>query len=115
MPRPKNPNNNYFNSDVEEAIHAFNICDDERERNKLFKIIYPALAKVAQVWRNKIKPTYVEIPDDELEMDCVTYMLERLHMVKRGKGKAFSYLTVTARNYYIKENMKWYAKHKNNT
>jgi len=114
MPRPKNPNNNYFNSDVEEAIHAFNLCDDERERNKLFSIIYPALAKVAQVWRNKIKPDYIEIPPDELEMDCITFLLEKMHMVKRGKGKAFSYLTVTARNYYIQENMKWYAKHKKN-
>ncbi len=114
MPRPKNPNNNYFNSDVEEAVHAFNLCDDERERNKLFSIIYPALAKISQVWRNKIKPTYIEIPPDELEMDCTTFMLEKLPMVKKGKGKAFSYLTVTARNYYIQENMKWYAKHKKN-
>jgi hypothetical protein len=114
MPRPKNPNNNYFNESVEEAVHSYNLSTDEREKNKLFSIIYPALAKIAQVWRNKIKPTYVEIQDDELEMDCITYMLERLHMVKKGKGKAFSYLTVTARNYYIQENMKWYAKHKKN-
>lgn len=114
MPRPKNPNNNYFNSDVEEAVHLYNVSTDDRERNKLFSIVYPALAKIAQVWRNKIKPTYIEIPPDELEMDCITFMLEKLPMVKRGKGKAFSYLTVTARNYYIQENMKWYAKHKKN-
>lgn len=114
MPRKPNPNNNYFNSSVEEAIHAYNICDDEREKNKLFAIIYPALAKLSEVWRNKIKPTYIEIPPDELEMDCITFMLEKLHMVKEGKGKAFSYLTVTSRNYYIQENMKWYAKHKKN-
>lgn len=110
MPRKKNPNNNYFNSDVEEAIHAYNKSTDERERNKLFSIVYPALCKVAEVWRNKIKPTYIELPPDELEMDCVTFMLEKLPMIKSGKGKAFSYLTVTARNYYIQGNMSAYKK-----
>ena len=47
-----------FNA-VENAIHQFNLSTDERERNQLFSIIYPALAKICQVWRNKIKPTYV--------------------------------------------------------
>lgn len=111
MPRKKTTNS-YFNSDVEDAIHAFNVCTDERERNDLFKTIYPALQKMAQVWRNKIKPTYVELPDDELEMDCVTFMLEKLPMIKAGKGKAFSYLTVTARNYYILANQQAYSKKK---
>jgi hypothetical protein len=110
MGRKKNPNNNYFNQDVETAIHLYNLSTDDREKNKLFNTIYPALAKVAEVWRNKIKPVYVELTPEELEMDCITFMLERLHMIKEGKGKAYSYLTVTARNYYIQENMKGYAK-----
>lgn len=110
MPRPKNPNNNYFNSNVETAIHLYNLSTDNIEKNKIFNTIYPALAKLAEVWRNKIKPVYVELTPEELEMDCITFMLERLHMVKEGKGKAFSYLTVTARNYYIQENMKGYSK-----
>lgn len=110
MPRKKNPNNNYFNEDVETAIHTYNVCSDEREKNRIFRIIYPALAKVAEVWRNKIKPTYVELPPDELEMDCICFMLEKLPMIKAGKGRAFSYLTVTARNYYIQANMVAYRK-----
>lgn len=110
MPRKKSPNNNYFNEDVEAAIHNYNLSTDERERNRIFGVIYPALGKIAEVWRNKIKPTYVELPPDELEMDCVCFMLEKLPMIKEGKGKAFSYLTVTARNYYIQANMKAYKK-----
>lgn len=110
MGRKKNPNNNYFNQDVENAIHQFNLTTDERERNKLFSIIYPALAKICQVWRNKIKPTYVQLPDTELEADCLTFLLEKLPMIKAGKGKAFSYLTVTARNYYILANQTAYRK-----
>jgi hypothetical protein len=108
MPRKKNPNNNYFNESVEQAIQNYNACTNEREKNRIFSIIYPALAKVAQVWRNKIKPTYVYLSAEELEMDCLTFMLEKLPMITPGKGKAFSYLSVTARNYYIQENMKGY-------
>ena len=101
MARKKNPNNNYFHEGIEQAIHSYNISSDERERNRLFNIIYPALIKLCEVWYNKIKPTYVNLTPDEMQMDCITYILERLHMIKEGKGKAFSYLTVTARNYYI--------------
>lgn len=109
MPRKKTVNN-YFNESVEQAISLFNKSTDERERNKLFLIIYPALAKIAQVWRNKIKPVYVELPDEELEMDCVTFLLEKLPMIKDGKGKAFSYLTVTAKHYYMLANQNAYKK-----
>jgi hypothetical protein len=115
MPRPKNPNNQYFNSDVEEAIHTYNVSTDEDERRKLFRIIYPALAKVAEVWRNKIKPVYVLLSPEELELDCIAFMVDKLPMVKRGKGKAFSYLTVTAHNYYIQANMVAYTKRKKNS
>ena len=110
MPRPKNPNNQYFHSGVEDAIHQYNLSTDTAEKNKLFKIIYPALFKVAEVWYNKIKPSYVELPPEEIQADCLCFLVEKMHMVKEGKGKAFSYLTVTARNYYIQQNMIAYKK-----
>lgn len=108
----KKKTNNYFDEKVEEAVHLYNLSLDDRERNNLFKLIYPALAKLAQVWRNKIKPTYIEMPEDELEMECITFLMEKLPMVKKGKGKAFSYLTVTARNFYILGNQQAYSKKK---
>jgi hypothetical protein len=70
---------------------------------------------VAEVWRNKIKPVYVLLSPEELELDCIAFMVDKLPMVKRGKGKAFSYLTVTARNYYIQANMVAYTKRKKNS
>lgn len=109
MPRKKTVNN-YFSDDVENAIHKYNQSTDDRERNRLFSIIYPALCKIAEVWRNKIKPVYVDLPADELEMDCVTFLLEKLPMIKAGKGKAFSYLTVTAKHYYMLANQNAYKK-----
>jgi len=41
----------------------------------------------------------------DIQYDCIAFLTEKLPMVKEGKGKAFSYLTVTARNFYIQNNM----------
>ena len=110
MARKKNPNSvsNYFDESVETAIHLYNKAETERERNRLFSIIYPALSKVSEVFYNKVKPTYIEGEPLEIQMDCIAYLTERLFRIKEGKGKAFSYMTVCARNFYIFHNMKGY-------
>jgi hypothetical protein len=109
MGRKKNPANNYFHEGVEEAIHLYNKSESELERNRLFLIIYPALAKISEVMYNKVKPTYMDGEIDEIMMDCTCYLSERLYRVKEGKGKGFSYMTVCARNYYIFHNMRGYT------
>jgi hypothetical protein len=109
MGRKKNPANNYFNEGVEEAIHLYNKSESELEKNRLFLIIYPAIYKIAEVYYNKIKPTYMDGEVDEIMMDCTCYLAERLYRVTSGKGKAFSYLTVCARNYYIFHNQRGYT------
>jgi hypothetical protein len=110
MGRKKNPNSvsNYFDESVETAIQLYNVAESDRERNRLFSIIYPAISKIAEVFYNKIKPIYVLGDPIEIQMDCIVYLTERLKMIKEGKGKAFSYLTVCARNFYIFHNMKGY-------
>ena len=110
MGRKKNPNSvsNYFNESVEEAIQLYNIAETDREKNRLFAIIYPALSKIAEVFYNKVKPTYMEGDPIEIQMDCIQYLTERLYRIKEGKGKGFSYMTVCARNFYIFHNMKGY-------
>jgi hypothetical protein len=108
MPRKKNPNNNYFHEGVEEAIQLYNIAETEREKNTLFAIIYPALFKIAEVYYNKIKPIYMEGEPIDIQYDCVGYLTERLYRIQRGKGKAFSYMTICAKNYYIFHNDRGY-------
>jgi hypothetical protein len=108
MPRKKKPENNYFHEGVEQAVLDYNKSSSQDERDRLFRIIYPAIAKIAQVMYNKIKPTYVDGFSMDTQYDCIAFLTEKLHMVKEGKGKAFSYLTVTARNYYIQANMHGY-------
>ena len=109
MGRKKNPANNYFHEGVEEAIHLYNKSESELERNRLFLIIYPALAKISEVMYNKVKPMYMDGEMEDIMMDCTCYLSERLYRVKEGKGKAFSYMTVCARNYYIFHNTRGYT------
>jgi hypothetical protein len=111
MGRKKNPNSvsNYFNSDVEEAIQLYNKAETQSERDRLFRVIYPAISKIAEVMYNKVKPTYMDGEPLDIMMDCTAYLSERMDMIKAGKGKAFSYFTVCARNYYIFHNMRAYT------
>jgi hypothetical protein len=109
MPRKKNPSNNYFHEGVEEAIQLYNKSESELERNRLFSIIYPALAKISEVYYNKMKPQYIDDEPLHVQMDCTAYLTERLYRIKTGKGKAFSYMTVCARNYYIFHNSRGYT------
>jgi hypothetical protein len=110
MPRKKNPNNNYFHEGIEQAILLYNKSESELERNRIFVNIYPALAKISEVMFNKIKPTYVEGDPMDIQMDCTAFLTQKLPFIKEGKGKAFSYMTVTARNFYIQANMIAYKK-----
>jgi ribosomal protein L17 len=109
MGRKKNPANNYFHEGVEEAIQLYNKSESELEKNRLFSVIYPAIYKIAEVYYNKVKPTYMEGEALDIIMDCTCYLSERLFRIKEGKGKAFSYLTVCARNYYIFHNTRGYT------
>ena len=111
MPRKKNPNSasNYFNESVEEAIQLYNSAETQLEKDKLFRIIYPAIYKIAEVMYNKVKPSYMDGEMLDIMMDCTSYLTERMFRIKEGKGKAFSYFTVCARNYYIFHNSRAYT------
>ena len=109
MPRKKSPSNQYFNESVEQAIQLYNASQTQLERDRHFRIIYPAIYKIAEVYYNKIKPVYMECEALEIMMDCTCYLSERLFRIKEGKGKAFSYMTVCARNYYIFHNQRGYT------
>ena len=109
MGRKKNPDNQYFNESVEQAIQLYNASKTQLERDRYFLIIYPAIYKIAEVYYNKVKPTYMDGEPLEIMLDCTCYLSERLFRIKEGKGKAFSYLTVCARNYYIFHNTRGYT------
>ena len=110
MPRKKNPNNNYFNQEVEDAVCAYLHTDNQSEREKHFRIIYPALCKIAEVWYNKLKFSYSDDDREDVMANCVAWLVEKMDKFKCGQGtKAFSYYTVTAKFYYMQLSNKNYA------
>jgi hypothetical protein len=116
MPRKKNPNNNYFNSDVENAVCVYLNSTNDRERETAFRIIYPALQKISEVWHNKLKVSYHDTDSIDMQMDCVAHIVEKMHMFECGKGtKSFSYFTVMAKFYYMIHNQKNYKYFQRNT
>ena len=110
MPRKKNPDNNYFNQSVEDAVCVYLNSDNQRERETAFRIIYPALCKIAEVWFNKLKVSYMDTDAIDMQMDCVAHIVEKMHMFECGKGtKSFSYFTVMAKFYYMIHNNRNYT------
>ena len=105
MPRKKNPDNNYFNQAVEDAVCIYLNSDNQREKENAFKLIYPAICKIAEVWFNKLKISYYDTDSIDMQMDCVAHIVEKMHMFECGKGtKSFSYFTVMAKFYYMIHN-----------
>lgn len=95
----------YFGTPAQDAIIEYNNCDDPIERSKIYeeRIKYP-FEKLAENVLNTFKFTYFDIPKEEIQKEVVSFMVERLHMYKPGKGRAFSYFTIVAKNYLILEN-----------
>lgn len=109
MPRKKNPDNNYFNQQVEDAVCVYLNSNDQRERETAFRVIYPALNKIAEVWYNKLKVSYIDTDMQDMMAECVAHIVEKMHMFECGKGtKAFSYFTVMAKFYYMIHNQRNY-------
>jgi hypothetical protein len=109
MPRKKNPDNNYFNQAVEDAVCVYLNSTNQREKENAFRIMYPALQKIAEVWHNKLKISYHDTDSIDMQMNCVAHIVEKMHMFNCGTGtKAFSYFSVMAKFFYMIENNKNY-------
>jgi len=104
MPR-KAKSKQYFTKDTEDAIIEYNLTDDQRVKDRVYKDrIKPAFDKLAEIVYNKWKFTYFDDDPQDVMSEVVAFMIEKIHMYKNGKGKAFSYFTIVARNYLILNN-----------
>lgn len=113
MPR-KAKSKQYFTKDTEDAIVEYNSTEDQRIKDKVYKDrIKPAFDKLAEIVYNKWKFTYFDDDPQDVMCEVVAFMIEKIHMYKAGKGKAFSYFTIVARNYLILNNNANYKRYKN--
>ena len=112
MPRKKN-SKQYFTKDTEDAIIEYNITNEQLVKDKIYKDrIKPAFDKLAEIVYNKWKFTYFDDDPQDVMAEVVAFMIEKIHMYKNGKGKAFSYFTIVARNYLILNNNANYKRYK---
>ena len=104
MPRKKK-NKIYFTEETEQAIIDYNNSTDDFEKNKIYKdkIKYP-FEKLAENVLNTFKFSYFDVPKSDIQSEVVSTLIEKIHMFKEGKGKAFSYFSIVAKNYLILKN-----------
>jgi len=115
MPR-KRKNKIYFSQDTENAIILYNKTTSQRERNKIYveSIQYP-FEKLAENVLNTFKFSYFDVPKSDIQMEVVSTLIEKIHMFQEGKGKAFSYFSIVAKNHLILKNNGNYKRFKKTT
>ena len=112
MPR-KPRSKQYFTKDTEDAIIEYNNSDNQLHKDRVYKErIKPAFDKLAEIVYNKWKFSYFDDDPQDVMCEVVAFMIEKIHMYQEGKGKAFSYFTIVARNYLILTNNSNYKRYK---
>ena len=101
MPRPRK-NKLYFTEDTQFAIIEYNNSKSSIERNRIYKerIQYP-FEKLAENVLNTFKFSYFDVSKEDVMQEVVSVLIQKIHMFKEGKGKAFSYFSIVAKNYLI--------------
>lgn len=114
LPRGRKTNKKqYFTLTTQEAIIAYNKETDQLLRNKIYKeyIDYPFNKLVENIYHT-FKFSYFDIPYEDIKCEVVAFLNEKIHKYTEGKGKAFSYFSIIAKNYLIIQNNANYAKMK---
>jgi hypothetical protein len=109
--KPKEPRV-YFTEDTEAAIIEYLALTDQSQRNKLYnERIQYAFYKLAENIIHTFKFYYTDSDTiEDLKHEVVTFLLEKLHLYKQEKGKAYSYFGTIAKRYLIVYNEKNYKK-----
>jgi len=106
----------YFGTPAQDAIIEYNKCTDPKIRSKIYqeRIKYP-FEKMAENVMNTFKFSYFDVPKTTVQQEVVSHMVEKLHMFQEGRGRAFSYFTIVAKNYLIFLNNDNYKRWKQNS
>lgn len=112
MPR-KRKNKRYFTKITEIAINAYNNCEDQRLKNKIYnRFIHYPFNKLSENVIHTYKTYYFDVPYEDVKASVVAFLNEKIHKFNGENGRAFSYFTVVARNYLFNENNANYARMK---
>ena len=113
MPRKKAKSRMYFTQITENAIIRYNSSEDSVLRNRIYNdhIAY-AFDKLAENIIHTFKFYYFDVPSEQVKHEVVSFLVMNIHKFKEGKGKAFSYFSIVAKNYLILNNNNNYKKMK---
>ena len=107
--RKKKTKNYYFHQGTEKAIIRYNNSDDPILKNKIYnEHIAAAFDKLAENIIHTFKFYYFDVSSIEVKHEVVSFLVMNMHKFKEGKGKAFSYFSIVAKNYLILNNNKNY-------
>tara|TARA_Y100000593_G_scaffold32136_1_gene63371 strand:+ start:235 stop:993 length:759 start_codon:yes stop_codon:yes gene_type:complete len=107
--RKKRPKNYYFHQGTEKAIIRYNNSDNPHLKNKIYnEHIRTAFDKLAENIIHTFKFYYFDVSSEEVKNEVVSFLVLNMHKFKEGKGKAFSYFSIVAKNYLILNNNKNY-------
>ena len=103
----------YFTQITENAIIRYNGSEDSVLRNRIYNdhIAY-AFDKLAENIIHTFKFYYFDVPSEQVKHEVVSFLVMNMHKFKEGKGKAFSYFSIVAKNYLILNNNNNYKKMK---
>ena len=103
----------YFTNGTEKAIIRYNNSDDSVLRNRIYEehIAYP-FDKLAENIIHTFKFYYFDVSSEDVKHEVVSFLVMNIHKFQEGKGKAFSYFSIVAKNYLILHNNKNYKKYK---
>jgi hypothetical protein len=103
----------YFGQVTEDAIIRYNKSDDPILRNRIYNDhIQKPFDKLAENIIHTFKFYYFDVPSEEVKHEVVSFLVMNIHKFKEGKGKAFSYFSIVAKNYLILHNNNNYKKMK---
>ena len=95
----------YFGTPAQDAIVEYNKTKDPIKRSKIYQErIKSPFEKLAENVLNTFKFSYFDVPKRDIQTEVVSTMVEKMHMYKEGKGRAFSYFTIIAKNHLILKN-----------
>lgn len=95
----------YFSKATQEAIIEYNAETDFDIRNAIYnERIKFSFEKLVENIYNTFKFTYFDNGPLEVQKETVAHLVANIHKFQAGKGKAFSYFSIVAKNYLIFHN-----------
>ena len=105
--------NYYFTDVTEKAIIRYNKEERPAMRNRIYNDhIKNAFDKLCENIIHTFKFYYFDVSSEEVKNEVVSFLVMNMHKYTEGKGKAFSYFSIVAKNYLILHNNNNYKKMK---